>query len=87
MKAEIVIEVIGKLIGGVNSVGSTHVDNERYENLKELEEVLYHFTDKIIKESYEADSYMGSVSRSGKYARKILKELKERIDEALGNNE
>ena len=83
MKAETVIEVVGKLIGGVSSVGSTHVDNERYENLQELEEVMYHFTDKIIKESYGADSYMGSVARSGKYAKRILKELKARIDDAL----
>ena len=87
MKAEIVIEVIGKLIGGVSSVGSTHVDNERYENLQELEKVMYHFTDKIIKESYGSDSYMGSVARSGKCAKRILMELKDRIDDALEDYE
>lgn len=83
MKAEIVIEVIEKLIGYVQSVGSCHIDNERYENLKELKQVMYYFTDILIEESYGADSYMGSVARSGKYARKTLVNLKEKIDEAL----
>lgn len=83
MKAETIIEVMDKLIGDVQSVGSCHIDNENYDNLKKLEKVMYHYIDILIKESYGADSYMGSVARSGDYSIGILRELKVMIDEAL----
>lgn len=83
MKSEIVIEVIEKLIGEIYSAGDCHIDNERYENLQELGKVMYHFTEKLANESKGANSYMGSVARSGKYARKILINIKDIVDDAL----
>ena len=84
MKPETIIEVMEKLIGDVDALGNFERDSQCYENLQTLEKVLYHFTDKVITESYCAGSYMGSVARNGQYAKKVVKKLKAQIDDALG---
>ena len=40
MKAQTIIEVVDKLIGKVDAVGSTHIDDERLENLKVMEDLV-----------------------------------------------
>lgn len=84
MKSETIIEVMEKLIGDVGAIGKSEYDRECHENLKTLEKILEYFTDKVITESYCAGSYMGSVAHNGQYAKKILRKLKDQIDDALG---
>lgn len=83
MKSETVIKVIKKLIGDVEPAGEYYEDNINYQNLKELEQIMYHFTNKLVLQSYLADSREYSIKRSGEYAKRILVNMKDLIDDAL----
>ncbi len=83
MEAKIVIQVMEKLIGNFGAIGDSRIDAENFNNLQTLKKVLIHFVREVIEESYNADSFMASVSCSGEYAKDILASLKEEIDEAL----
>lgn len=79
----VVIPIVEKLVGNIHAVGSCEIDKERYENLKNLYGILFKLTDKVCDEAYKYNSYMGSVSASGKKAIEILKNLKTLIDDTL----
>lgn len=79
----VVIPIIEKLVGSIHAVGSSEIDKERYENLKNLHGIIFELTDKVCDEAYKYNSYMGSVSASGKKAIEILKGLKVLIDDTL----
>ena len=79
----IVIPIIEKLVGSIHAVGSSEIDKKRYENLKNLYGIIFELTDKVCDEAYKYNSYMGSVSASGKKAIEILKNLKTLIDDTL----
>lgn len=69
MKAFELTEIIEKLIGKVEPVGSKHVDDERFENLKELC-VLTNTLVRKIDDIYfqNKDSKESSVKRAAEYA-------------------
>ena len=69
-------DVVFKLIGNTIPIGETNADNERFENLKtmcELVEVLMYRIDYIANEYKSAPEY--SVKRAGEYADNFIREL------------
>lgn len=79
----VIVPIIEKLVGSIHAVGSSEIDKERYENLKNLHGILFKLIDKVCDETYSHNSYMGSVSASGDKAIEILKDLKVSIDDTL----
>lgn len=69
-------EIIKKLIGNISPAGASHIDDERFENLKAMCELIeslvedVHFVAERNKSSHEF-----SVKRSGEYAEKFLSTL------------
>jgi len=63
-----VYEVATKLIGPVRPVGETNIDNERFDNLKVMTELV----DRLLKDIDDVASWKGraefSMNRAGKYA-------------------
>lgn len=69
-------EIVKKIIGQIKPVGSTEIDNERFENLKatiELVEVLMAEIEYVAKGS-NAHEY--SIKRAGEYASDFLSSFK-----------
>ena len=61
-------EVVTKLVGPIKPVGETHIDNDRYENLKimcDLIDKLLTDVDRVIPNK-RRDEY--SMKRAGEYA-------------------
>ena len=77
MNVEIILEVLNKLIGEINPVGETNIDNERFNNLMTLcsvtESLLYQITQNSI-DNKDRSEY--SIKRSGEYANEFLRNLK-----------
>lgn len=69
-------EILMKLIGTVTPYGSTHIDEERFENLKQLCEMA----DSILLLIHEVAQYKErhefSMKEIGEYAYKFLNDLK-----------
>lgn len=78
---EVVAQVIEKLIGEVGPIGSTEIDDERFENLKSLCELTEYLVNKIAKLSEKRTRSEYSVRRAGAYANAFL--IKSRIDISL----
>lgn len=74
-------EIVQKLIGDIEPVGETHVDEYRYKNLKAMTELL----DALIFEVWKVSGYKGqysySMRKSGEFADKWLQETKEFIED------
>ncbi len=69
------IEVIDKLVGSIRPVGETNKDNDRFENLEDMCEVLEYFIKEVCYIARDnKDAYENSRSRAGKYAEKFLNE-------------
>lgn len=79
----VIVPMVEKLVGSIHAIGSSEVDKERYENLKNMHGILFKLIDKVCDEAYSHNSYMGSVSASGDKAIEILKNLKTLIDDTL----
>lgn len=61
-------DIVKKLIGNIDPVGETHIDEERFENLKatcELVDILLTDIDKVIPNNKRAEF---SMKRAGDYA-------------------
>lgn len=87
MKAETVIEVVKKLVGEVDAVGSTHIDNERLENLEVMTKVIDELIEEVICSAGTKDDYRYSMQQIGEYAFGWLKEWKETLEEIVGETE
>lgn len=70
-------EIIRKLIGAIEPVGESHIDQERFLSLKETCELVDSLVLDIYRVAQEADRHEGSISRAGEYAKDFLDELKE----------
>ena len=51
--SEEIIKVLDNLVGNINPQGETNIDNNRFENLKTLTEVLEHYHQEIYNVSYK----------------------------------
>ena len=74
MKPEIVIEVVDRLIGRVNSVGESTEDKNRLENLKSMCVLTSYLIEKIRTASESKENYQHSMKVIGLYAENFLKE-------------
>lgn len=78
-------EIIDRLIGDINSVGSSHVDCSRYENLEEYCELVYDMVNEICFEARKSKRYEYSMKKSGLKSIECLKNIRQMIDKCLGD--
>lgn len=68
-------DVVVKLVGSISPVGETHTDNERFENLK----VMTNLVDKLLTDIDDVipckDRHEFSMKRAGEYADKFYNKL------------
>ena len=72
-----VYEVVGKLTGAIEPVGSTETDEIRFENLKEMCELAEMLMEDIAHVARQTNAYQGSIVKAAKYADDSLKHLDE----------
>lgn len=65
-------QIVMKLIGPITPVGETHTDNERFENLKDLCELVSELNLKIKEVAEERTRQEYSIKRAGEYANNFL---------------
>ena len=87
MKAETVIEVVKKLVGEVDAVGSTHIDKERLENLNVMIDVCKALLDDIYEASKTKDYPQYSMKQIGCHAYGFIEDLKVWCNEVTGETE
>ena len=78
-------EIIDRLIGDINSVGSSHVDCFRYENLEEYCELVYDMVNEICFEARKLKRTEYSMKKSGIKSVECLKNIRQMIDECLND--
>lgn len=72
---EEVLKVVKTLVGDINPVGETNTDNNRFENLKVLCDVVYDLISDIDNVHFKnKEAYEFSVKRAAEYANKFLTE-------------
>lgn len=76
MKAEQIIEVIDKLIGGIIPIGETNYDDKVKENLNTMIDVVGHYVDEI-GEIAQMNSYCASIQDCRAIARYFIKGLED----------
>ena len=69
------MELISRVIGPIKPVGETHTDGDRFENLKEMIELVDAMIVDIIDVSGYSDRPEYSMSRAGNRAEEYLTEL------------
>lgn len=74
MNSDEIIKVIDKLVGGIKPQGETNIDNERFENLKTLTEVLEHYHRELYDVSYYKKRQEYSIKRAGEFADTFITE-------------
>ena len=70
--SEEIIKVLDNLVGNINPQGETNIDNNRFENLKTLTEVLEHYHQEIYNVSYKKNRSEYSIKRAGDFADKFI---------------
>ena len=66
-------EIINKIIGPINPIGETNTDNERFENLKQMCDLVDNLVSQIDSVHYKnKDSHEFSVKRASDYASNFL---------------
>lgn len=70
-------ELVDRMIGTYTSHGDSGIDHKAMENLKEVEQLLYHILEKLVSNAKQKNSYEGSVADVGKKSYDILMECKE----------
>lgn len=68
-------EIIEKLLGGIQPVGATHIDTERYENLNNYEILIEQLVFKYARLIENIDRYEHSMKIVGERTLKFIKFL------------
>lgn len=87
MNSETIIDVLDRLVGNIHAIGSTYVDNERYDNLLSVEKVAYYIIDELLKELPNIKRHEYSMSKSGKKAFTILENIRDDLNDYLDDYE
>lgn len=67
------VEVVNKLIGSIEPVGATHIDTQRFENLKQMCQLVACLVQQIDEVSLRnKDRVEHSMKQAGEYAHKFL---------------
>ena len=77
MNRETTYEVVTKLLGKIESVGESHIDTKRYENLENTISLVNSLLYDIFLASRSKNNQQASMVMSGKRAYEFLKELSE----------
>ncbi len=81
MKAEQIIEVIDRLVGGITPIGESNYDNKVKENLNTIIEIVGHYVDEL-GEIAQMNSYCASIQDCRAIARYFIKGLEDaRLDD------
>jgi hypothetical protein len=72
-------EIVDKIVGPTMPVGSTHLDDERYNNLELLEAIAMYTISQLISISANRNREEYSMQKAGKRAYEILNEISEII--------
>lgn len=79
-------EILNKLIGSIFPIGETNTDDKRYKNLEKycdlLNEMSFELMDVV---RYNKDHYEGSRIKAGEKSFKVLKMLKEDLEDFIEN--
>lgn len=68
-----IYEVVGKLVGGINPVGKTETDDDRFENLQTMCKLVDRLVTDIDRVAYECkDRPEYSLKRAGEYAHNFI---------------
>lgn len=73
--------IIKKLVGEIRPAGDASLDDDRFENLQNMAALVDSLLYDIYQVSRESGSKYGSVAKAGKYAKEILSEFKEYMDD------
>lgn len=77
------VELVYRVVGQIKPVGATHIDDDRFENLKEMIELV----DALIVDLTDVSGldyrYEYSMSRAGKHAAEYLRNLYKGIKESI----
>jgi len=72
-----IYDVVKKLLGEIEPVGETHVDDKRFENLSATTLLVDKLLFDISQVAVSASRQEYSMSRAGKHAEQFLKDIKE----------
>lgn len=81
MKSGTIYDVVRKLVGYINPVGETTEDNERFENLRKMTQIVEWLTTDISRIRSNMNCHEYSMKHAGEYADTFLNELAEEIKE------
>ena len=71
-----IYDVVRKLVGEIDPIGETNTDNQRFENLKVMTDLIDKLLTDIDDLAYlEKNRHEFSRQRAGKYADKFLKKM------------
>lgn len=76
-------DVVKKLIGRIDSVGESHTDSKRFENLKETCQLVDELITDIANEASNSRAFEHSRKKSGEYAEKFLNRIGESLRKKL----
>lgn len=68
-------EIVDRLVGPTDVWCETQHDDQAYDNMKELEELVYHLIDKVVDNYKYKDRCEASAQHLAKQAEGILKEI------------
>lgn len=74
-------EVCGKLIGHIDAVGETNYDNESYNNLDEVNNLILFYLEQLLDNENRRNTHQYSVSRIADESNRILNEYREMLKE------
>lgn len=80
-------ELVDRMIGTYTSHGDSGIDHKAMENLKEVEQLLYHILQKLVDNAKQKNSYEGTVADIGKQSYDILMECEEYVKEVEPKSE
>lgn len=70
-------EIVQKLVGSITPAGESHLDTQRFENLKTMCDLVEDLVYEINFVARDKDRYESSMAVMGKYADKFIKNLVE----------
>lgn len=80
LASETIVDVTKSLVGSIESVGSTHIDEERLKNLKTLGYVIDDLMTEVCKEyAYNKNAYEYSRIESRNKCMQIMKDMYEML--------
>jgi len=70
-------EIVKKLVGEIDPVGETNADNDRFENLKAMTELVDELLSDIYRVARGNNRHEYSINRAGQFASSFLDEVRE----------